>query len=325
MQYVLRFAPLLALALCSLGAAAQRPREFRLRIDNDGLNLWRDPAHRPDEEYTSGVHVTVEGGQTPWWFRTVHSLFPTCRVGVRACRTQIVELGQDIYTPRRTTHDSIAPPGSRMDAGWLYLTQGARVLYKNRADDFGLTLGVTGEPSLADRTQTVAHNFARGFARPIDWKNQMPFTVAFLVEAAESRRLALRAWLFSIEVLPRAAVDAGTLRVSAETGVHVRAGINMSHPWLPSSPSGAELAFSGGVTGRAVWHDMFLDGRPFHDDRSVGHEPYVRTYDALATLRLGPVSLSAATAKESRTYPTGPAFHAWSSVMLGVRFGFGSQ
>jgi hypothetical protein len=53
-----------------LGAAiAQTPHVLLLRVDNDAFDFWMMPWNRPDEEYSSGVHITYDGGDVPRWAR----------------------------------------------------------------------------------------------------------------------------------------------------------------------------------------------------------------------------------------------------------------
>jgi hypothetical protein len=59
-----------------------------------------------------------------------------------------VEIGQDIYTPSVSPDDPHASPGHGPNAGWLYLTQAARIVSPTRFDELAVTLGVTGPPSL---------------------------------------------------------------------------------------------------------------------------------------------------------------------------------
>src|SRR3954469_21698356 len=104
---------MLIVALMGLSATttiAQAPRTLTLRIDNDAFDFWMLPWNRPDEEYTSGVHVTLDGGDAPRWSRAGLRGLAPCTTSGAACRTGRTEIGQDIYTPAVSVSTSRAAP-----------------------------------------------------------------------------------------------------------------------------------------------------------------------------------------------------------------------
>src|SRR5215207_7253828 len=108
------------------------------------------PWNRPDEEYSSGAHLTYEGGDAPWWSRRFLPKAAPCTTSGPACRTGKAEIGQDIYTPATSSSNPKAGPGARPSAGWLYISQAARALRTSRSDEISIALGVTGPPSLGE-------------------------------------------------------------------------------------------------------------------------------------------------------------------------------
>src|SRR4029077_980882 len=100
-------------------AVAQTPRTISLRIHNHAFDFWMLPWNRPDEEYTSGVHITYDGGAAPWWSGALFGHGPTCATRVTTCQAGRAELGQDIYTPSLSVDNPKAAAGSRANAGWL--------------------------------------------------------------------------------------------------------------------------------------------------------------------------------------------------------------
>src|SRR6185436_10093430 len=144
-------------------AVAQTPRTITLRIDNDAFDFWMLPWNRPDEEYSSGVHITYDGGDAPWWSRRMLRQLAPCTTSSRECRMSRAEIGQDLYTPATSITNPVPAVGSRPNAGWLYLSQTAQSLRTERSDELTLTLGVTGGPSLGKFTQTLAHSVAPTF------------------------------------------------------------------------------------------------------------------------------------------------------------------
>ena len=88
----------------------------RERADNDAFNFWQPPWSRPDEEYTSGVRLSVDYAGPAWWSHVGSD--GDCRGAVMRCSTRTFSLGQDVYTAERHLNEPTARPGSRPDAGW---------------------------------------------------------------------------------------------------------------------------------------------------------------------------------------------------------------
>ena len=317
--------PLAATVVClaaPIGAAfAQTPHTVTLRLDNDAFNFWTMPWNRPDGEYTSGVHITYDGGSSPRWSHLLFGRNTACVPGVSACTTARAEIGQDIYTPSLRKSDSIASADARPNAGWLYLSQTARALGESRADEITLTLGVTGPPSLARVTQHLAHSAAPEFNRPIDWSRQISFEPGIIARWDQQRRLAVNAGgLFAADVLPKVAVSLGNVNTSAEVGVKSRVGLRLPHPWLPDKPHEFDLALVTEATGHLVARDIFLDGNTFHPTLRVGHRPFVGTGELGLEMHLRAVSLAYRAEVTSRTYDAAPRWHPWSSMVASVTF-----
>jgi len=317
----------LAALAAPIGAAfaqstpASSPRTVAVRADNDAFDFWMPPWNRPDEEYTSGVRVTYDGGDSPLWSRRwIGRGLAACTIGATVCRTGRSELGQDIYTPSVSVDDPHATAGSRPNAGWLFVSQTARILRDDRSDDFTVTLGVTGPPSLGRQMQHLAHSVAPEFNRPTDWSRQIAFEPGIIVRYEQQRRVTLVGdETIGMDLIPRAAIDLGNIASNAELGVGTRIGWHLAHPWLPDAAR-PEIALSGGAWGRGVARDIFVDGNTFRDGPSVGHRPFVAGGDVGLDLRYGPVSVGYRVTAESRAYDRAPMWHPWASIVGAVTF-----
>lgn len=311
---------LFALAVPFGAAFAQSPHTISLRVDNDAFDFWMLPWNRPDKEYTSGVHITYDGGSAPWWSRALFGAGETCTWRAPACRTARTEIGQDIYTPAISRDDPHAAAGSRANGGWLYLSQTARTLAEGRSDELTITLGVTGPPSLARFTQRVAHSMAPEFNRPTDWTRQIGFEPGAIVRYEQRRRLAsVNVGGLGADLSPSASFSLGNVSTAAEIGFESRLGWNIGHPWLPRA-NGVEIALITGATARAVARDIFLDGNTLDPSMRVGHEPFVESGNAGVELRLGAFSVSYRAVTTTRAYAAGPKWHPWASIVGGVTF-----
>lgn len=321
----MRIRSLATFALCAsaavpFGAAvAQSPRTISLRIDNDAFDFWMLPWNRPDEEYTSGVHITYDGGRAPWWSRMLFGAGQACTIGVGECKTARAEIGQDIYTPAVSRDDPHAASDARANGGWLYLSQTSRTLRESRADEWTLALGVTGPPSLARFTQQVAHSMAPEFNRPTDWTRQIAFEPGGILQYQQRRVAAADAGWLGVDVIPSMTLSAGNVLTAAELGFQTRVGWNLAHPWLPR-PRRSSIVIFAGASSRAVARDIFLDGNTLRPSMRVGHEPLVNAGEAGIELRVRAISLTYRAVSQTRSYARGPNWHPWSSIVGAVTF-----
>ncbi len=301
----------------STSSAKSPAHRLTLRIDNDAFDFWMQPWNRPDEEYTSGVHITWSGGDAPRWARSALSARTACVAGPTSCRTGRLEIGQDIYTPSVSVGSDRAAPNSRPNGGWLYLEQGASMLDVNQATELSITAGVTGDPSLARFTQRIAHQAAPEFNRPTDWSRKIGFEPGAIVTISHQRRAALVDDAIGVDLVPRVSMSAGNIRTNTEAGLRLRGGWGLSHPWLPTTAHG-ELSLLAGAYGRAVIRDIFLDGNSFTSSPRVGHEPFIGGGEAGVTLRYGIFEATYRVVSETRAWSGGPTWHPWSSLVGSV-------
>lgn len=314
-----RFAWVLFLATVAAPASAQSVHTFSMRADNDAFDFWMLPWNRPDREYTSGVHLTYDGGDAPWWARHVLAGQP-CTAASRACRTSRLEIGQDIYTPLVTTGDSAAAT-DRPNAGWLYLSESARSLTVDRSDELTISVGVTGPPSLARLTQHIAHDVGPAYNRATDWSRQIGFEPGVIARFEHDVRLATPTDApLGAELVPRVSASVGNVITAADVGARVRFGWRMSHPWLPPA---RDIGFDvlAGASARAVARDMFLDGNTFRDGPRVGHEPFVESGELGFEIHARGIALGYRAVSDSRAFRAGPKWHPWGSMVGSITLG----
>ncbi len=299
----------------SLGA--QLPVTYTLRLDNDAFDFWMAPYNRPDEEYSSGVHLMADGGDAPWWARRFLSDLP-CTTKTTQCRTASFQFGQDIYSPATSVNDPSPAPGSRPNAGWLFVSQTARSLRLTTADALTFTVGVTGPPSLARQTQGLAHDLAPEFNRPTDWDRQIPFQPGFIAQFEHRvRAVVVERGSFGLDVVPRVAATLGNVTTDVQFGGEARVGWHLRHPWLPSDGP-TEIALIVGATGRGVARDLFVDGHVPLDTARLVHAPFVARGDLGLEFRHRWLMLAYRAVDESRSYDRAPRWHPWASLIAGV-------
>jgi lipid A 3-O-deacylase len=204
-------------------------------------------------------------------------------------------LGQNIYTPDDTESSALVLD-DRPYAGWLYL--GIGVVWKNASvrNSLVLDIGVVGPWAYAQETQRLIHDL-RDLDHPNGWDNQLHnelgFTLAYerMWRWPKHERRSGLDW----EILPHAGAAVGNVRTFANLGAEARLGLNLPDDFGTSSIGPAAttstpvdgwqaadrsrfdlgLYLFARVDGRAVAHNIFLDGNTFGNSHSVGHNPFV--------------------------------------------------
>ncbi len=281
----------LVLALCFLPALAaqgtQKWATWMFQGENDTIALFSGS----DEHYTNGVRFLglrhpdfappTARSFTSWWCGWACPAIPAQPPSVGFA------VGQNFYTPDDL---SVVPliPGDRPYAGWLY---GAALL--QITDDlsrwqhgFELQLGIIGPESGAEWVQTEVHKLIDD-ELPMGWDNQLPTEPGINLIYQYRRRMGGS----SLDFVPHFGGALGTIMVSANVGGTVRAGWNISGfpqtliptTIVPQAGGGRpkwELYVFAGAEGRAVAHNIFLDGTVFSSSHSVDKEDFV--YDLTA-------------------------------------------
>src|SRR5687768_14485433 len=204
-------------ALCvNPEAATSQTWRPRLRLDNDVYNFWQRHTRRPDEEYTNGVHASLESMSAPWWGARFASGIADCAAGTgtSSCRSTLVTLGQDLYTPHldRTPYSVEQWELERPYFAWLFVSGTARVSSPRTLHTTTLSLGVTGPPAAGELAQEVAHRI--GFnQRASGWETQIGFEPGAIIGYRRSelmiRRNAPRG--FTFDLAPEFALSLGNI------------------------------------------------------------------------------------------------------------------
>jgi lipid A 3-O-deacylase len=311
----LQFASALAvatglLALPAAGRAQALARAVRVTADNDYFNFWLPPGQRPDDNYTQGARVTWDAAGAPAVARRL-----LCRAA-RACGSTL-EVGQEMYTP---TVDAPTPlAGERPYAGWLYgraMAVGADPRMRRSA---GVTIGVTGAPSLAGPAQETFHRLIPGFRRPLGWAHQLPTELAFALRAEQAWRVAASGSAGRhADLVPGVDATAGTLRTAFGAGARARIGTGLAHPWLaPDFPDRAALYLVVGARGEAVARDLFLDGSTFRGSPRVERTRLVGEWERGMGAHVGRLALEYRAVTRGREYTTGPQSHTYGAISVG--------
>ncbi len=187
----------------------------------------------------------------------------------------LIALGQSMYTPH--TIKLAAPiPHDRPYAGWLYGEAASTALKGRRRDEWLISVGIIGPAALARQTQTAVHMLVKS-PRPLGWAHQLPNAPAIQLSYRQShyRTLIGTDRRASFQLVPFAGFDIGTISLTADAGIVLRAGWRLGRhlparisPMIVGSPftpeAGSHLRFEifAGMGGRLVAYNRLLSG-PF--------------------------------------------------------------
>lgn len=298
-------------------AVAHAQTAVRVRADNDAFNFWQPPWDRPDEEYSSGVRLSADFSGAPFWSRRLPWGTVRCATANDTCATQTWTLGQDIFNPARNASNPIADPNARPNAGVLWLQSAERSSSAERMVERSVTLGVTGEASLASATQRIVHGYSAAWQRPIDWSEQVPFEPVFNLAYDEYRRGTHG----DVQVMPHAGFAVGNLLTEGRAGVEARAGRNLSAPWSAAPTKGVELAVITDATLRVVAWNETLSGTLFRSSERMTLRPFVPELLLGFSARFSRATVSYIMHQRGAEYTGRTEPHRWSLLQTQWEFG----
>ena len=247
-----------ATSFLTMGALADEPpaRLAAITVENDFFAGY-------DHHYTNGVQAAFV-----------------------ASPSTVFAIGQRMYTPTNT-ETRTPDPSDRPYAGWLYLLTDTRLPARDTIDHLTLSIGEVGPHALGRQTQNLVHR-ALGENRSQGWDSQIGSEMTALVgyERAWPRVMAGRFDGTSWDVATRVGGAVGNVLTYANTGVVARIGhrlpddIPVTHISLGPPRDGyrgtPEFGWYvwGGLDGRYVARNIFLDGNTFRDSASVSRKPW---------------------------------------------------
>lgn len=326
-------------ALPGAAFAEDRPDEQKgvlsLALENDSLSSG------DDRNYTSGIklaYVSPSAG-VPDWLQDAGDF--TRFVSGDEPDFWGVSLGQSLFTPQDIAAVP-APPDQHPYAGWLYMQiligveddpdASGRSHY---LDTYELEFGMVGPAALGEQSQRGIHQLLNA-PDPQGWDSQLEDEFAFAL-SFDRRWRALELITnvvpggLEADFTPSAGLTLGTLRDEARIGLTARVGQRLGSDYGPPRvrPSlagvehfkGGPLSWSifAGVQGRAVAHNLFLDGNNFRDSASVGRNPYVGDFQTGFTISAGDWRLAYTFVWRTEEFATQPNRQDFGALALSWR------
>jgi lipid A 3-O-deacylase len=278
------------------GAHAEDADRITVLEENDSLYF------NSDKHYTQGLRVSNLGpavtSDSGWNgpFDFLGSIFPIFarEAPHETSRRYALFVGQSIFTPKNLR---LKPPDptDRPYAGWFYT--GASLLQETdhfALENLEIDLGVVGPGAFGKQVQNNFHQLI-GVGQARGWSNQIQNEPGAMLSYE-------RLWRFSpigdgndgIDVVPQIGATVGNVLTYAGVGGLLRIGKNLHGDYGPArirpALSGTDyfdgsqfdgawgFYFYAGAHGRAVGHNIFLDGNTFRRSPSVPRKTLVADF-----------------------------------------------
>ena len=207
-----------------------------------------------------------------------------------------IGFGQQIYTPKNTDSRELQKK-DRPYAGYMYGLVALHAKRQHMMDTAELALGMVGPSALGETAQNGVHR-VRDLPLANGWKHQLRDEPTLMATWTRNYRLNTDAvntgWAW--DVLPYHSLTAGNVLTQAALGTELRWGWNLPGSFATSQirpGSGIDAPTSGllspkvagaptwgwymfgGSEGKAVAHNIFLDGNTWKNSHSIDKRPLV--------------------------------------------------
>lgn len=290
-----------------------------------------------DRNYTNGARVTFFDfdASIPQFAHVLDRLVPT--FSINETTGIYYSLGHNLFTPK-DIDVAAAQPDDRPWAAFLYASAGLTSFTRNHVDNIEATLGVVGPAALGEQVQKAIHRHVSDSPMPKGWSHQLKNEPVLMLswERSWPERYGFETLGWTSAATPYFGATVGNAYTYANAGmtfslspfegrfqdtpVRVR-------PAMPGTGAFVipENTFSwylfGGVEGRAMARNIFLDGNTFTDSHSVDKKPFVADLTAGVALTYSKVRLSYALVYRTKEFDEqtndGDMF---GTVTLGIRF-----
>lgn len=323
----------------SLSNYAQLAQAVEVDHEPDEKGVWtfgfeNDVFSGTDQHYTNGARISYLSPETEVtkWFDNATEYVPfflhegNKRLGFA--------LGQSIFAPKDIS-TKIPDPLDRPYAGWLHADFSVTSDTDKRLDFIELSLGVVGESSFAEQTQDFVHSFVPDSVEPQGWDSQLSDEPAIMLSYQRKWKNLWQASPFGLgaDFIPHAGFSAGNVFTHAALGGTLRFGKDLPSDYGPPiirpSFGGSDFFepnsqlgwyFFTGVEGRAVAHNIFLDGNTFKESASVDKENFVADFQFGLAVTYGDTRVSYTHILKTKEFETQDSSDSYGSLNLSLRF-----
>lgn len=260
------------------------PNFFTIVFENDSIGSGTD------QNYTNGVRLTYfdVNADFPDIADTIAQKIPT--FDINQSSSAYYSFGQNLYTP----DDIGAIEQDKSDRPWaafLYGSIGMATQTGDHIDELEATIGIVGPLALGEQVQTVVHKHVTSSPLPNGWDNQLENEPGLILswQRRWPKPFHFDSTKLTLTFAPHFGITLGNVYTYSNTGFAFRLSSEKSknsdtplrvRPALPGTgyyeaPGGWGWTIFGGIEGRAVARNIFLDGSTFVSSHSVSKFPIV--------------------------------------------------
>lgn len=245
------------------------------------FTIENDLVNGTDRDYTNGAAIQYTDNLNRVPFHLREALWPL--ISKDADIRVTYQLGQNLYTPQDIER-KVPDPTDRPYGAWLYGAIGMIADTEDSQTSLQLSLGVVGPAALGYEVQSFVHS-AIGSREPNGWDSQLKNEPAVLITAEHkwAETLLGSPYGYQIDASPYIGGALGNVFTHASGGLMLRFGEDLptgdyGPPRIqPSTPGSGYFEptddfgwyLFGGIEGRLVARNIFLDGNTFTDSASV--------------------------------------------------------
>jgi|GEM_PF-143778 len=289
-----------------------------------------------DRNYTNGARATYfdMGAEVPEFFHLIDRAVPT--FSINETTSISYSLGHNLYTPSDITVTA-NQPNDRPWAAFLYGSAGLTSITKNHIDSLEATIGIVGPAALGEQVQKFVHAHMSGSGTPRGWRHQLKNEPALMLswERSFPERYSLETFGWRTSAVPYIGATVGNVYTYASAG----ASFNISpygkgfqdtpvrvRPAMPGTgafvvpDNTVSWYIFGGVEGRAVARNIFLDGNTFTDSHDVDKKYFVADANVGLALTYGKTRLSYALIYRTKEFDGQDKGDIFGTITLGRRF-----
>jgi len=235
-------------------------------------------------------------------------------------------LGQYIYSPSDIEQTEVFT-NDRPYAGWLYVDASIYSWSSKKLTRFGLELGVVGDGSLSEETQTFIHEIT-GSQKPMGWSNQIEEAFGFNVIMEQKWKEQVDSFV-DIDIIPSVALCAGNVFSFVGVGVMFRMGWNLPNDFgfmkMEPIPRVQKNKLGGyifcDIDERWVEYNMFLDAEKCETVKySLEKEDFVTDIQLGVGASIGGFDLVVAENLRSKEFKEQEFDNRFLTLMLNWRF-----
>lgn len=297
------------------------------------LVIENDKFSGTDRHYTNGLQLSYLSPKddVPALLRAFARILPG--VSNDAALRAGFSVGHNIYTPQNT--ELTTPiPGDRPYAGWLYGGFAILAETEDNLSTWQLNAGVVGPSAQGEFVQNTFHDWI-GVGQAKGWDNQLhdEAGVQLIYEHKWRNLVEWGSMGLGADLTPHAGASLGNVATYFNAGAMVRVGKDLRndfgppriHPSLPGSAfflprSKWSWYLFGGVDGRAVAYNIFLDGNTDGDSLDVEKKNFVYDIQAGAAITIGRLYMAYTHVYRSREFDGQDRADRFGAISLSVNF-----